>query len=168
MCRPISPSLEGRAMIDTLIDAREVQGESEVETKLLASYREGARAHLESFGWCSEVRDERFGIGVGGVLAVFLMEVFVKGRAREWLWVVAGDLPAAYFPLPSAADPCAALRVYCELAAGWVEAVRSGARPRDAVALGVVATAEAAALLGAKLDTFQRLVLPALCAGREA
>ncbi len=150
-------------MLAGLLDARALQGETAYETQLLASHREAARAHLESFAWCTEVRDERYGIGVGGVIAAFAMEVLVKGRTREWLWVVAGDLPPAYFSLARAVCPCAALRAYCELVERWVAAVQSGTLHRDVLPLGVEATAEAAGMVGAKLATMKRLVLPALC-----
>lgn len=148
----------------TLPPARDLQGISEYETKLLLSYLDQARACLESFGWCTEVRDERFGVGMGGVLAVFLCEVLVKGRAREWLWVVAGDLPPAYFSLARAATPAEALHVYCELVERWVDAVEQGALDRDVFPLSVEPSAAVAIVLRAKLATVRRIVLPALCA----
>jgi hypothetical protein len=151
----------------TLPPARDLQGISDYETQWLLSYLDQARACVESFAWCTEVRDERFGVGLGGVMAVFLLEVLVKGRSREWLWVVAGDLPPAYFSLARAAEPGEALHVYCELIERWVEAVERGTLDRDVFPLGVEPTAAVAATLRAKLATVRRIVLPALCAEAE-
>jgi hypothetical protein len=138
-------------------------GESEFETQLLLSYLQDARSFLSGFAWCTELREQFFGVGVGGVIAVFLMEVVVKGVDHEWLWVITGDLPAAYISRDRAASPCEALIVYGTIVEQWVEAVCSGSLGRDVFALPVDATLETAALLGSKLRTLQRIVLPALC-----
>lgn len=155
----MSSSLDPRE----LIPAAELQGISSYETQLLKSYQERARACLESFAWCTAIRQERFAAGVGNQLAVFLMEVLVKGRTREWLWVIAGELPAAYFAEARAPCPCQALRVYRELVERWVDAVTHGTLDRDVFALGVEATREAAAALRARLAAIERIVLPLLC-----
>lgn len=151
----------------TLPPARDLHGISEYETRLLLSYLDHARACVESFAWCTEVRDERFAVGAGGVLAVFLLEVLVKGRSREWLWVVTGDLPAAYFSLARASEPGEALHLYCELIERWVVAVETGTLDRDVFPLSVEPTAEVAATLRDKLATVRRIVLPALCAALQ-
>jgi hypothetical protein len=143
--------------------ARTFQGETAFETKVLLRYLDEARAFLESMGWCTEVREEYFGVGVGGVIAVYLVEVVVKGRELEWLWVVAGDLPPAYFAATRAPTPCAALTVYCELVEQWVDAVRQGTLAADIFPLPVAPTAEVAAELSARLATLRRIVVPALC-----
>ena len=150
-----------------LIPAAELQGISSYETRLLKSYQERARACLESFAWCTSIRQELFAAGVGNQLAVFLMEVLVKGRKREWLWVVAGELPAAYFAQARAPCPCQALRVYRELVERWVDAVLHGTLDRDVFALGVEATPKAAAALRARLAAIERIVLPMLCQPAE-
>jgi hypothetical protein len=150
-------------MVDSLIDARQLQGVSDYETRILQSYREQARSSLEIFAWCTEVRQERFGLGVSGMVAVFAMETLVKGRTREWLWVVAGELPAAYFSLARATCPCDALRVYCELVESWIDAVHHGTLHRDVFPLSIEPTPAAAALLGSKLRAMRSYVVPALC-----
>jgi len=150
-------------MVDLLIDARELQGVSDYETRILQSYREQARSSLESFAWCTEIREERFGLGVSGMVAVFAMEALVKGRTREWLWVVGGELPVAYFSLARATCPCDALRVYGELVECWIDAVQHGTLHRDVFPLSIEATPAAAAMLAGKIEAMRRYVVPALC-----
>lgn len=146
-----------------LIPAAELQGVSAYETQLLQTYRAQARAFLESFAWCTEVREERFAGGLGGVLGVFAMEVLVKGRSREWLWVVAGELPAAYFAWARAPCPCQALQVYGELLERWIDAVLGGTLDRDVFAFAVPATRGEASRLAGKLQVIRRVVWTVLC-----
>jgi hypothetical protein len=145
------------------VPAAELEGISEYETEVLQIYRARARACLESFAWCTEIRDERFAGGIAGVVGVFAMEVLVKGRSREWLWVIAGELPAAYFSWARAPCRCQALRVYGELLERWIDAVRSDTLDRDVFAFGVPATVELAAVLAGKLHVLRRFVEPVLC-----
>lgn len=153
---------------DALVPAAELEGICPYETELLQTYRAQARSCLESFAWCTDVRDERFAGGLGGVLGVFAMEVLVKGRQREWLWVIAGEVPAAYFAWARAPCLCAALRVYGELLARWVDAVRTGTLDRDVFAFDVAATLEQADALAAKLEVLRRIVALVLSAPAAA
>jgi hypothetical protein len=149
--------------VSVLCPARAYQGETEFETKMLSRYLDEATAFLESLSWCTEVRAAYFGVGVGGVIAVFLVEVVVKGVELEWLWVVAGDLPPAYVAADRAPTPCAALSAYCELLERWVEAVRQGTLGAAIFPLPLEPTTELATELSSRLATLRRIVLPALC-----
>lgn len=130
---------------------------------MLRAYADEARSYLEDYPWCTGVRQLLYGVGVGGVVAVFLAELCVKGLEVQWLWVLAGELPAAYLPVEKAADPCAALRVYCDEVAVWVEEVRRGAASPRGLSPRAPATREVADELAVKLITVRRIVLPALC-----
>lgn len=148
---------------NTLPLAEELQGETPYETRLLQTQLEQAQECLRSFAWCTELREQRFGVGLGGVLAVFLIEAIVKGREREWLWVIAGDLPSAYFSHERARDPCEALHVYCALVESWLQAVRAGGGIPVPRSLQVEPNPELARVIEAKLTTVRRIVLPVLC-----
>jgi hypothetical protein len=143
--------------------AEDLVGQSDYETSLLRSYLEQARQCLLDFAWCTELREQRFGVGIGGVIAVFLVEAVVKGRDREWLWVIAGDLPVVYFAHGRAPDPCAALREYCDILESWVRAVDTATLGRDIFPLRAEPTRQVAQVIAAKVTTMRRIVLPALC-----
>lgn len=163
MPSPSSPRVDTSSLIpDGLL-----RGQTERETQQLQQYAQRARAFLESFAWCTGVRQLLYGVGAGGVIAVFFADVLVKGKAREWLWVVTGDLPAAYLPEQAARTPCAALAAYCEGAAAWAAAVQRHALGPEHLALAVEASAAVARDVAAKVGTVQRLVLPALCTASE-
>lgn len=155
--------------VDTasLIPDSSLRGQTERETQQLQEYARRARALLESFAWCTGVRQLLYGLGAGGVIAVFFADVLVKGKSREWLWVVTGDLPSAYLPEAAAHSPCAALAAYCEGAAAWADAVQRHALGPQHLALSVEASPAVAREVAAKVATVQRLVLPALCAASE-
>jgi hypothetical protein len=60
-----------------------------------------ARRYVSAFHWCKGIRDAWFGLGVGGVVAVFLFEIEALGElADDTLWVVVGDLPSAHLGAP--------------------------------------------------------------------
>lgn len=151
----------------TLIPDASLRGQTERETQYLQEYARRARALLESFVWCTGIRQLLYGVGAGGVIAVFFADVLIKGKTREWLWVVTGDLPAAYLPESAGPTPCAALSAYCEGAAAWAAAVLAGALGPQHLALSAEASPEVAREVAAKVATVQRLVLPVLCAASE-
>lgn len=164
MPSPSSPRVD----TTSLIPDSSLRGETERETQQLREYAQRARALLESFAWCTGIRQLLYGVGVGGVIAVFFADVLIKGRTREWLWVVAGDLPAAYLPEAEALTPCAALAAYCAGAAAWAAAVLTGTLGPQQLALAAEASPEVACEVAAKVATVQRLVLPALCVATES
>ncbi len=145
-----------------LIPAKDLQGINESDTQALRTYLEDARSYLLGFGWCTAIRDQLFGIGLGGVVAVFLMEVEIKGIGRERFWVVTGNPPSTYFAHARAATPCAALREYCRLADDWATAVRRGTSLRY-LPLAAEPTLSAAEEVASKVLTLRAAILPALC-----
>lgn len=147
-----------------LIPAAQLRGESDYETELLRSYLRRARDYLQGFAWCTGIREERFGLGMGGVIAVFLMEAEIKGVGHERLWVITGNPPSAYFDHAHADTACEALVEYCRLADEWATAVRRGLMiARTAIA--AEPTMSIAKEVKAKVFTLRAIVLPALCPG---
>lgn len=149
------------ALVDSLVDAGELQGISSYETSGLQRYRQRARLFLEGFAWCSDVRAERFAAGAAGIAALFAMEVLVKGTTREWLWVIAGELPSAYVPVVSAPGAHQAMHHYCGLIERWIA-------DREHGPAGLEPTAASANHLESQLRVLRGYVIPALCSPEAA
>ena len=84
--------------------------------------------YITSHSWCPPQKDMFLACGVGGVIALFLVEFTEKiaGSPDDALWLVVGDLPSAYFVTENATHPRAALETYCNLMDDWVAAVLDG------------------------------------------
>jgi hypothetical protein len=61
--------------MDKLVPLERMAGDSKKDTRLLKKMAEEAQEFLRSFNWCKNVRRSWFGLGVGGVCAVFLFEI---------------------------------------------------------------------------------------------
>jgi len=105
---------------------REMRGEDDAETDELRQMLHEAREYIDGFPWCAAIEEELFGLGIGGVIGVFLFRIRPVGAVDEWLWVIVGDLPHAYLVTDRASSPTRALEVYCELMEDWIRAVRQG------------------------------------------
>lgn len=104
----------------------ENSGDSSEDSHLLREMAVKARNYVESIRNFPEISELLFADGVGGILALFLA-VLVKeeGALDDYLWIVVGDLPSAYFVVDDAETPKQALEVYCELMEDWISAVLS-------------------------------------------
>src|SRR5258708_22011579 len=103
--------------------------------------------------WSGTSRRRWFGMGVGGVVAVFLFELEpIRPDVDDRLWVVAGDLPPAYLVLDNARTAREALSEYVEQMSLWVEAAKSGDSVDDLIPVNVPPTPENADLLERRLD----------------
>jgi len=120
----------GDRAIDTsnLIPEAEIRGEDTAETAELKSMLQEAKDYVASFGWAPPVTEAHMGIGIGGVVAVFLLRLAepVGEEGDRHLWVIVGDLPPAYLVTDGIDGPLGALAVYCDLMSDWAEAVKSG------------------------------------------
>ncbi len=93
-----------------LISSALMAGDSPKDTALLRSMLGDAESYLRSFEWCTSIKDPFFGLGVGGVVAVFLFHIVTKHlQVDEWLWVIVGDLPPAYLVVDGSSDAVSAL-----------------------------------------------------------
>jgi hypothetical protein len=112
--------------------------------------------------WCRSVRREYFGLGVGGVLAVFCFEIDpAESDADRWLWIVVGDLPPAYLVPDFAATATEALSVYCEVMQEWVDAVREGDDLSEVFPVRAEPTEEHVAMLESRLEMIRGEIIPA-------
>lgn len=128
---------------------------------LLRKMFEEATTYLKSHKWCPEIEETYFGFGVGGVIAVFLFKLKKKiNDADDYLWVVAGDLPPAYFVADRATNPKEALEVYCELMDEWVEAVTKGTSLDDVYPVNVPPTPEYAKMLSSRIEFVRENIIP--------
>ena len=101
--------------------ASQMKGDSEHDTELLKQMLKEAQAYLSAFDWCEAIRESHFGLGVGGVVAVFLFRIIPSREGvDEWLWVVVGDLPPAYLVTDENPTPVSALEAYAEEMKAWL------------------------------------------------
>lgn len=143
-----------------VVPAQRMVGEDDDETCQLRETLEEARTYLSGFGWCRGIRDEFFGLGVGGVVAVFLFCIEPAAGVDEWLWVISGDLPSAYLVIDKAKTPSRALELYCDMMEDWAKAVRSGEDVGGVFPVSAAATAENAALLERRISFLRKEVVP--------
>lgn len=137
-----------------------MKGDDEQDSSLLVEMAKDAYVYLLSFSWCSEVTEQYFGIGVGGVVAVFLFRIkpAIAG-VDEWLWVIVGDLPPAYLVTDNAPNPAGALCAYIELMEDWVEAVQGGKPIDDLIPVNVEPNPANAQLLQKRLEFLKTNIL---------
>jgi len=117
-----------------------------------------------TFGRSNGVRRERtyLAFGVGGIIGLFLVRFAraVAGFEDQELWVVVGDLPAAYFVTEDARTAPEALEVYCELMEDWAERVLSGGEVSDCFPIAAEPTDEHARMLLSRLEYVRQEFVP--------
>jgi len=141
--------------------ANEMTGEDDAETLELREMLKRAEAYIRGFRWYQPIEESYLGIGIGGVLALFLFRFVrpINGTDR-WLWVMEGDLPSAYFVVDEAADPAKALSAYCDLMDEWVLAVRNRQPLAEVFPVNSAATEDNAHLLQTRIEFIRNKILP--------
>lgn len=144
-----------------IVELSEMVGEDEDDAILLRELASTARVYLGSFEWSESVLETYYGLGVGGIVGVFLFHI-VPSQAEidEWLWVVVGDLPPAYLVLDDAKTPVAALQAYVSEMNEWVELAKLGQTSDEVIPVNVPATPEFAAQLEGRLRMLEAVVIP--------
>jgi hypothetical protein len=137
-------------------------GEDAEETELLRASFNEATDYVRSFQWCRGIKESYFGIGVGGVIAVFLFHIDPAGEADEWLWVVTGDLPSCYLVTDRATEPLAAIETYCSVMSDWINAVRTKSSLTNVFPVAAPATIANAELLENRLTFLEKEIIPNL------
>jgi hypothetical protein len=138
----------------------EMRGDDTEDTDLLHDLLSRARTYLESFPWHRGVQDAYFGLGVGGIVGVFLFKVRPsEARHPHLTWVVVGDLPPAYISVDDAPNPATALDSYIGAMEDWVQAARGGASVDGLVPVEMAPTPENATKLEARLRFLDEEIL---------
>ena len=146
-----------------LTPANSIEGEDDQETDLLREMLVEARGFIQSFRWRREISEEHLGFGVGKLFAVFLFRFATAVHGTdEYLWVVVGDLPSAYFVTDDAPTPRSAAEVYCRLMQDWVSAVLSKAPLDDVYPVQADATDEMAEKLDSRLRFIRERIIPTM------
>ncbi|MEL6196007.1 MAG: hypothetical protein AAFQ77_03025 [Myxococcota bacterium] len=137
-------------------------GEDEEETEQLRRTLLEAKEYLISHQWCRHILGEYFGAGVGGVFGLFLFHLEPRGDEDTWLWVIAGDLPSAYFVVDDSNSPREAMTTYDQLMRDWIGAIRDGRSLDECFPVDVSPDAQHAAMLETRLNFLRDRVLPQL------
>ncbi len=128
---------------------------------LLREMAKRAEEYISAQKWCNCVDTVYLAYGVGGVVAIFLVELTPRyPDVDPVLWVIIGDLPSAYLVIddsPTAAD---ALEGYLEEMTRWTEAVKAGESTADLIPVNVPPTSEWAGELSGRLEFLRNKILP--------
>ena len=147
--------------IAKLTPSARLKGDSAKDTRLLNSMLEEATSFIKSFDWCAGVHESFFGLGIGGVVAVFLFHIEpARKGVDDWLWVVSGDLPIAYLVVDESPDPVSALCTYVNEMRQWVEAARLGTPVVELIPVNVEPNLENAEKLANRLDFLESEIIP--------
>ncbi len=145
----------------SVVPAEKMKGEDAEDTELLQRMLGEATEYLEAFDWCRSIEESYFGLGVSGVVAVFLFRIRPKREGiDDLLWVVVGDLPSAYLVTDNSPSPSLALECYVELMSEWVEAATKGQAIDDLIPVNVAPTLENAKLLQGRLEFLSAKIIP--------
>jgi hypothetical protein len=148
--------------------ASQMKGDSEHDTELLKQMLKEAQAYLSAFDWCEAIRESHFGLGVGGVVAVFLFRIIPSREGvDEWLWVVVGDLPPAYLVTDENPTPVSALEAYAEEMKAWVAAAEEGRSVEDFIPVNVPPTHENVEGLKRRLTFLTTEIIPRFVSQRS-
>ncbi len=144
-----------------LTPTAQMTAENESELAELQEMLRRAETYLKSFEWCPTIQEKYLAIGIGGVLALFLFRFeHPVCDSDEWLWVVVGDLPPAYFVVDDARTAQAALTVYCELMDQWADAAAGKSSLEGVFPVQAPATPESAKMLRKRLRFIRDNIIP--------
>ncbi|MGB8365698.1 MAG: hypothetical protein WCE20_14400 [Rhizomicrobium sp.] len=143
------------------IPVENIVGDGEEDTKLLKEMVVAARNYISSFEWSQPITAMYFAYGIGGILALFLVEFAGKIAGTDSrLWVIVGDLPPAYMIVEP--DSCAQniLESYCSYMDEWVEAVKGNGDFSGVYPVAAPRTLENAEMLRSRLEFIRREIIP--------
>lgn len=156
MSLPAAPDVSGLQL------APDLTGDDAEDSALLVNMAQDAEAYIASHHWAPPIAQLFLGYGLGGILALFLAHFShpLPGGQDEWLWVVVGDLPPAYFVTDAAQTPPEALGIYCELMEEWAELVVAEEDLSAAFPVEVAPTREHAEMLLGRVDFIRTNLIP--------
>jgi hypothetical protein len=143
-----------------VVPVESMRGDTDVDTEEILALCDEAAEFLRGFSWCGRIEERFVGLGVPGLVGVFLFRFEPRGSGVDpWVWVIAGDLPPAYITTENAPNPACALDAYIGAMQSWVRAVRDGRSVKDEIPVGAPPTLPFAAALESRLAILDREVL---------
>jgi len=143
-----------------VVPISKMKGDDEVDTKLLKEMLKEASDYIMGFSWHKGVKEVYFGMGVGGVAAVFLFKIQPSNKSvDEWVWVIVGDIPSAYINIDESPNPACALDGYIGAMEEWIKAVKSGKSVEKLIPVNAPATIENAKDLEKRLKFIDKEIL---------
>lgn len=115
-----------------------MRGVDDEETADLELLLEGARAYVAAIEGLPAVVEERFGLGVGEVVGVFLFRFEPTDDFPELFWIIADEYAPGHVPFAQAPTPVAALELYAAGLDRWIASAREAAAGADTEAAAAV------------------------------
>ena len=140
-----------------------IVGDNVEDTALLERMADDAEAYLKTFDWCQTIDTTYFAGGVGGIAALFLVEFNEPLQSSDQqLWIVAGDIPSAYFVTDEARNPRQAIRLYCQLMNDWANSVLNLETERKVFPVRADRTKDNALSLKERIEFIMKDIVPHL------
>jgi hypothetical protein len=128
----------------------------------LYEFAQEAKRFIHSHKWVERVFDGYLAKGVDGVLGIFYFEVLPKSKKLDSeIWIIAGDLPPAYFSTDYCPTPINVLDSYIIEMRMWINAVKRGEPVDELIPINVPAEAKYAQILKDRMDFLEKNVVKA-------
>jgi hypothetical protein len=129
----------------------------------LNEYVEDAKKYICFYDWVKNVDRTFIGCFYEGIVCIVLFEIEPsRNDVDRWLWVIVGDLPAAYITCDVAEQPWEALDAYIGAMEKWVSAAKVGDSVAELIPVNVPATLNNARTLEKRLNFLDERILPEL------
>ena len=143
-----------------VIPIKMMNGEDDEDSLLLQQMLTEAENYLRSYRWCREIKDTFWGIGIGGVVAVFLFHIKPELPCTDdYVWVIVGDIPPLYITVDDAPNPACALKGYIGAMKAWATAAMKGDTVEDLAPVYAAATKKNGIALKKRLEFLDREIL---------
>lgn len=117
--------------------------------------------YAQSFAWCLELHERYFCDGYGGIVALFLFRVTIRGYdGPAWVWIIVGDIPSVYLEFEGFPTPRAALQRYLEGVEEWLDASQAERDSGDIIPIDVPPDPALIEMLRARAKTLRDAILP--------
>ena len=139
-----------------------MQGEDDLDDKLLREMADKAVSYISAFSWCEAVHEKYFGDGFGGIFALFLFRLSIrKIREPKWVWVIVGDISSSYLEAEGFPTAHSAFKKYLEGVEDWIDTPTSERDSRgDLPPLCAPRGPEYIEMLRSRLSTLRESFLP--------